>query len=237
MEALQDDALQLEKVLLQKGAAGEVIAEIRKSASIAKVPVQFVPKEKLDREVGRVNHQGVVALAGEIAYTDFYDIIGALPQDRDELLRAAPILIYLDRITDPHNFGAIIRSAAALGASGVIIPVQESAPLNAATMKASAGAALRMPVARVSNPGAIFDELKERGFWVVGAAGDAKLTVDEVDFSRPVVLVMGSESKGIRDGLRNRCDYLARIPMSADVESLNVSVAASIFLFSAGRRR
>ena len=148
-----------------------------------------------------------------------------------------PSLVVLDEISDPHNFGAILRSAVASGASGVIVPDRNQAPLGATALKASAGTAPRIPVARVTNLADALVQLKERGYWVAGLDGEAEKTVWTLDWDRPTALVIGSEGRGLRPRVRETCDYLVSIPMRGPAESLNASVAAGIALFAAVRGR
>lgn len=237
MDALVKGSVQIEKVYLQKGSSGDSFSAVHRAANSSNVPVQFVPKAKLERLVGKVNHQGVVATTSEISYTDVYDVLRTIPADRAELSRLNPRLVFVDRVTDPHNFGAIIRSAVAFGVTAVLVPTLDSAPLNAATVKSSAGAALSIPICRIGNPETLIEELKERGFWIFGADGSAEHRVDNVDWNRPAVLVLGSEGGGIRPKLAAKCDYMVSIPINSSIESLNVSVAAGIFLYETEREQ
>ncbi|NNE34772.1 MAG: 23S rRNA (guanosine(2251)-2'-O)-methyltransferase RlmB [Rhodothermales bacterium] len=237
MEAIENGSAPIEKVLLQKGSSGGSFSAVHRAANRAGIPVQFVPKAKIDRLVGQVNHQGVAATTSAIPYTDVYDVLKTFPSDRDELVKLNPRLVFLDRVTDPHNLGAVIRSALAFGASAVLVPAVDSAPLNAVVVKSSAGAALRMPICRVSNPVNLFQELKERGFWIFGAEGAAENRVENVDWARPTVVVVGSEGEGIRSTLIEQCDYLVSIKIDDTIDSLNVSVAAGVVLFEAAKGR
>lgn len=237
MDALLSGSVPIEKVFLQKGSSGGTFGGVHRAANDANVPIQFVPKAKLDRLVGPVNHQGVAATTSAIAYADVYDVLQTLPLDRDELARLNPRLVYVDRVTDPHNLGAIIRSALAFNATAVLIPSVDSAPLNSIVVKSSAGAALRIPVCRIGNAINFFEELKERGFWIVGTDGNATDRPDSIDWARPIVLVLGSEGEGIRSSLTDKCDYTVSIPIDAAMDSLNVSVAAGILLYESASRR
>lgn len=237
MDALLSGSVPIEKVFLQKGSSGGTFGGVHRAANDANVPIQFVPKAKIDRLVGPVNHQGVAATTAAIAYTDVYDILKTFPADRTELARLNPRLVFVDRVTDPHNLGAIIRSALAFDAAAVLVPSIDSAPLNSVVVKSSAGAALRMPVCRIGNAVNFFDELKERGFWLVGADGEATESPDTIDWARPIVLVLGSEGDGIRSSLTGKCDHTVAIPIEAGMDSLNVSVAAGILLYEAATKR
>lgn len=234
-EALERSGSRIEKVFVQRGVGGRDLSEIRTAASDLGLQVQHVPQQKLDRLVPGVNHQGVVAQISGISYTDLHDLLQDLAADRDELSARKPRLLVIDGIQDPFNFGGILRSAVASGAGGVIVPERNMAPLNAAALKASAGTAARIPIARVRNVADVLYELKERGYWIAGAVADGDTSVWEMDWNRPVALVIGSESAGIRRRVIDACDYRVYIPMRGDAESLNASVAAGVLMFAATR--
>ncbi|MEM9997170.1 MAG: 23S rRNA (guanosine(2251)-2'-O)-methyltransferase RlmB [Bacteroidota bacterium] len=239
-EALQQDDGRIEKVLVQQGGS---LGEIRAAAKAAGVPVQTVPQQKLDRLAPKARHQGVVAIAAPVAYADVAAMLHNIAADRDVVRATKPILVALDEIEDPHNFGAILRSAVAAGASGVLVPERRMAPLSAVTVKASAGGALRIPIARVPNLAETLLGLKERSYWIAGLAGEAggkqpgTETVWAYDWDRPVCIVVGNEGRGLRERVRSVCDTLVSIPMRGPMESLNASVAAGIALFAAARTR
>ena len=234
-EALERGERSVEKVLLAKGASGRPIDAIRHAAKKAGVPVQFVPQPKLNALAPGVNHQGVVASA--IEYADLEAMLHNVAATPDVVRERKPVLVAIDEITDPHNFGAILRSAVAAGASGVVVPERNMAPLSATTLKASAGTATRIPVARTGNLADALLQLKERGYWVVGLDGDGEDTVWTLDWDRAVVLVVGSEGKGLRPRVRDLCDHRVAIPMRGPAESLNASVATGVALFAAVRER
>jgi 23S rRNA (guanosine2251-2'-O)-methyltransferase len=236
-EALMEGAQGFEKVLIQQGAGGKAIEEVRRAAAAAGVPVQYVPPARLNRLAPGVNHQGVIAIVTLVGYVDVDEMLNQIAPDRDAVVQRRPVVVVLDRIEDPHNFGAILRTALAAGVGGVIVPVHQMAPLNAAAIKASAGTALRIPVARVTNIASTLHQLKERGYWVVGASGGGETSVWEMDWERPLVVVIGSESSGMRPRVEEACDYRVFIPIRGPVESLNASVAAGIVLFAATRTR
>jgi 23S rRNA (guanosine2251-2'-O)-methyltransferase len=235
-EALEGEGGRIEKVMMQQGG-GRGLNAVRQAASEAGVPVQYAPLKRLNQIAAGLNHQGVVALAAPVAYHDVDEMLAAVAPDVEAVKRRKPILLVLDRIEDPHNFGAILRTAVAAGVEGVIVPKHHMAPLNAATIKASAGMAMRLPVARVDNLPEVIFQLKERGYWVVGAAGDGDTSAWEMNWDRPLVLVMGSEAKGLHPRVADACDYLVSIPMRGKAESLNVSVAAGVLLFAMARAR
>jgi 23S rRNA (guanosine2251-2'-O)-methyltransferase len=235
-EALENPEIQVEKVLVQQGLHGKAIEAILKAAATAGVPVQHVPPQKFNRQAPGLNHQGVLALVAPVKYLELEEMLAGIAADTDVVRQNKPILVLLDQIEDPQNFGAIIRSAVAAGVAGMIVPRHHMAPLTAAAIKASAGTALRMPLARVTNLADTISQLKERGYWVVGAEGEAELSVWEMDWDRPLAIVIGSEGAGLRQRVRDSCDYLVRIPIPGDAESLNASVAAGIILFAAVRQ-
>lgn len=193
------------------------------------VRVRRVPADGLDRDARGGVHQGVVAV---VDATRDYSV--------DELIRAAkgpPLLVVLDGVEDPHNLGAILRTADAAGVDGVILQSRRSAALGGVASKVSAGAVAHVRIATVVNIARTLDELKEAGVWTVGLAGDAPTPYDQVDFRLPTAVVLGAEGAGLRRLVRERCDLLAAIPMRGHVASLNVSVAAGVTLFEAVRQR
>ena len=195
------------------------------------VPLRRVSDDELDRESGGSSHQGVIADVTERKLYELHELI-------DEAQGAPPALIVvLDGIEDPHNFGAILRTCDAVGAHGVVRQTRHSAPLTGVTSKASAGAMAHVKIADVVNIARAVDDLKDAGIWTVGLAGDAPSTYDKMDFSVPTALVVGAEGTGLRRLVRERCDFLAAIPMKGQVDSLNVSVAAGVVLFEALRQR
>ena len=231
-EALESGTY-LEKVLLQADLPGRIQAEYRALAKAAGVPLQQVPQARLEHLVPGVNHQGVVALLAPVGYKDFDDMMRDIAPDRDAVVARQPIVVLLDGIQDPHNLGAILRTAVAAGVAGAVMPERGSAPLNALALKASAGLAHRIPVARVVNLRDAIHQLKERGYWVVGADGEGETSCWELDWKRPLALVIGSEGDGMRPAVAADCDYRVNIPMPGPAESLNASVAAGIVLFAA----
>lgn len=237
LEALRHRPTEIEKVYIQQGGHGSVIQEIRSTADAADVPVQHVPSQRIDQLARSGNHQGVVARTAPLAYRDFDEMLAEIAPQYDDVQARKPLLLMIDQVTDPHNFGALLRTAAAAGVAGVIVPSQHMAPLNPTTIKASAGTAGRIPVARVRSLSNSIDQLKERGYWIVGLTGEGDTTVWEMDWDRPIVLVLGSEGEGMRPSTERKCDFLVSIPMPGSVESLNVSVAGGISMFAAIRKK
>jgi 23S rRNA (guanosine2251-2'-O)-methyltransferase len=197
------------------------------------LPLLEVTRGELDRLTSGAVHQGVAVQIPPYVYADADDLVqGALDSGRP------PLLVALDGVTDPRNLGAVVRSAAAFGAHGVVVPERRSATMTAAAWKASAGAALRVPVARVVNLTRALRTYQQEGLLVVGLAAEGDVTVAEVkELAEPVVLVAGSEGRGLSRLVRETCDQLARIPIGPDAESLNAGVATGIALYEVARRR
>ena len=195
------------------------------------VPVRRVSDQDLDRESAGASHQGVIADVSDRRFFELSDLI------EDAHAKPPALIVVLDGIEDPHNFGAILRTCDAVGAHGVVRQTRHAAPLTGVTSKASAGAVAHVKIADVVNVARAVEELTEAGIWTVGLAGDASEAYDKMDFSLPTALVLGSEGTGLRRLVRERCDMLASIPMKGQVDSLNVSVAAGVVLFEALRQR
>ncbi len=211
----------------QDGPVNTILREARKQDTI----VSFVAKERLDQMSGTGKHQGVIASAAAYAYAEVEDIL-KVAEEKGE----APFLILLDNIEDPHNLGAIIRTANLAGAHGVIIPKRRAVGLTATVARASAGAINYTPVAKVTNLGATIDELKKRGLWFVCADMDG-MTMYDLDLKGPIGLVIGSEGEGVSRLVREKCDLVASVPMKGDIDSLNASVAAGVLAYEIVRQR
>ena len=208
---------------------GGRVAEIVREAQRAGVEVRQVSSAELDRAARGGVHQGVVAEIEPAAEVGVAELVASA--------RGVPLLVVLDGIEDPHNLGAILRAVDAAGADGVVRQSRHAAPLSGVAAKASAGAVAHVKVADVVNIARAVDELKEAGVWTVGLAGDAPQPYDQLDLTIPTAFVLGAEGSGLRRLVRERCDFLAAIPMAGHVQSLNVSVAAGIVLFEAVRQR
>ncbi len=211
----------------RNGSIGRILAECREK----KIVIKEVDKKKLDFMCGQGNHQGVAAYAAAHEYAEVEDIL-ALAEERGE----APFIIVCDGIEDPHNLGAIIRTAETAGAHGIIIPKRRNASLTWAVGKASAGAVEYMPVARVGNLASTLDELKEKGIWVYSADMDGRNWC-ETDFAGGVALVVGSEGNGVSRLIREKSDFIVSLPMKGKITSLNASVAAGILMYEVSRQR
>ncbi|WP_425220853.1 23S rRNA (guanosine(2251)-2'-O)-methyltransferase RlmB [Pseudomonas sp.] len=221
----------IKRLLLQAGRLNERQQAVLASAEQQGIAVQRVAGDELDAQAEGV-HQGVVA---EVSPSQLWseEMLGHL-LDR---LEGTPLLLVLDGVTDPHNLGACLRSADAAGAHALIVPRDRSASLNPTVRKVACGAAETVPLVAVTNLSRTLKQLKQRGLWVVGTAGEAEQLIYDVDFTVPSIIIMGAEGAGMRRLTREHCDYLAKLPMAGSVSSLNVSVATGICLFEAVRQR
>jgi 23S rRNA (guanosine2251-2'-O)-methyltransferase len=215
----------LDKVLISKGAGGPRIQEIIDLCRDQSVPVRFEAREALDRASKGAAHQGVIAFGAAHDYVQL-----------DSIFENAQMLVILDGVEDPHNLGAIVRSAHAAGANGVVVAERRAAPITETVARAAAGALEYLPVARVTNISQTLERLKQHGFWIYGLDERGTESYNSVDFTIPSAIVLGGEGKGLHQGVRKQCDFLVRIPMAGQVSSLNVSVAAGIILFEWRRR-
>jgi 23S rRNA (guanosine2251-2'-O)-methyltransferase len=215
----------LERVLVAQGTGGPRVQAVIDLARESGVPVRFEPRASLDRLAGTPAHQGLIALGAAKEYAELEDI------------EAGGLVLVLDGLEDPHNLGAIIRTAHAAGAAGVVIPERRAASLTDVVGKAAAGALEYLPVARVTNINRALEKLKDRGYWIYGLDERGAEDYDRALYSEPTALVLGAEGKGLHEQVRRHCDLLVRIPMAGKISSLNVSVAAGIVLFEWKRRR
>jgi 23S rRNA (guanosine2251-2'-O)-methyltransferase len=215
----------LERVLVAKGAGGPRIQEIIDLCRENSVPLRIEGREILDRLSRGSTHQGVVAVGGETRYSQLEDV-----------LESARMLVVLDGVEDPHNLGAIIRTAHAAGAEAIVIPERRAVGVTETVVKAAAGALEHVPVVRVTNISRALETTKEHGFWIYGLDERGDHTYDSVKFTAPSVIVMGGEGKGLHQHVKRSCDYVVRIPLAGKIGSLNVSVAAGIILFEWKRR-
>ncbi len=211
--------------------AGKGNGALREIATLARargVPVQFADRAALDRLTGGVRHQGVVALAAPVGYADPDGLVAG---------KERPLLVALAGVQDPRNLGAVVRTAEAAGADGVVIPARRAAGITPAAEKAAAGALAHLPVARVTNLARFLEQMKEKGLWVVGADPEAEQVYWDADLRGPLVLVVGGEEAGLGRVVRAACDLLVRVPMTGRVGSLNASVAAALLIYEVLRQR
>ena len=217
---------------LSSGRDDPRMKSLRLRADAAGIRPQAASVEALEKLVGDVTHQGVVAAIRPLAPWTDNELLGAV-----EASREPPLLLVLDGVSDPHNLGACLRSADAAGVSALVLPKDRSAQVDAVVRKVAAGAAEFVPVATVTNLARTLEALKALNVWVVGTDGEAEQSLFTADLNRPLALVLGAEGTGLRRLTREKCDFLVKIPMAGQVESLNVSVAAGIALFEARRQR
>jgi 23S rRNA (guanosine2251-2'-O)-methyltransferase len=222
----------IEKILVSKGDLSGSIREILGIAKEQKLVVQYVERSKLDEMSLSHAHQGVIAIASAHSYVEVVDIVEKAKQKGED-----GFVIILDEITDPHNLGSILRTADACGAHGVIIPKRRSVGLTPIVAKSSAGAIEYMPVAKVSNIAQTIDYLKKEGYWIAGAQMGAEEYYYEANLKGPIVIVIGSEGKGIGRLIREKCDFLLKIPMLGNVSSLNAAIAGAILMYEVRRQR
>jgi 23S rRNA (guanosine2251-2'-O)-methyltransferase len=220
-EALESGKARLEKIYITRGKANPRLQKIIDLARSRGVPLHFEQPELLARKAGTAKHQDVVAETGEIRYLDL-----------EKLLKHRPsLLLALDGVEDPHNLGAVLRTAEAAGVEGVLLPQRRTSPVTPTVVKTSAGAALHLPICRVGNLVQALERLKQEGLWVVGLDMKGNTRIEEIDRSLPLVVVVGGEHQGVRRLVAKNCDFLVSLPMKGRVSSLNLSVAAGILLY------
>lgn len=230
MEALRGTR-QIYELFVAGTSSDKRMEKLLKLAADRKVPVRQRDKADLSRLCGTEHHQGIALKVEPFPYADLDDVLENLHGTSNALI------LVLDSVQDPHNLGALIRSAACAGANAVVIPKDRAAGVTAAAEKASAGAAGTIPVAQVTNISKALEDLKQAGFWIFGADGSAKQTLYQQDLTGPVALVIGGEGEGIRPLVRKGCDELLSVPLQGGVNSLNASVAGGILLFEVVRQR
>lgn len=221
----------IDKLFILDGAQDGPIQTIKREAKKRDTMIKFVTRERLDQLSQTGKHRGVIAYAAAYTYAEVEDILAAARSKKE-----APFVFLLDNIEDPHNLGAIIRTANLAGAHGVIIPKNRAAGLTAAVARASAGALNYTPVARVTNLAQTMEALKKEGLWFVCADMDGT-TMYQLDLTGPIGLVIGNEGDGVGRLIREKCDFVASIPMKGDIDSLNASVAAGVLAYEIVRQR
>jgi len=222
-----------DRIVIAKGRQDTRIEEIVQLARERGIAVRFEERSQLDRTSNTRDHQGVIAIAAARAPASLEDIIAAANKAHGQ----AGLIVLLDGVEDPHNLGAVIRTALAAGAHGVVIPERRAAGLTDTVARASAGALAHLPVAKVTNLARSMEELKEAGYWLIGLDEEGEKKYTEVDYTSPTGMVMGSEGKGLHELTRKRCDFVVSLPTTGPVKSLNVSVATGVVLFEAIRQR
>lgn len=231
IEALRSER-GINKILLAEGDRAGSVKEILSLARERGIVVQSVNRSKLEALAGGMRHQGVLAYVSPVAYAELEDILKRAAEKEEP-----PFLLLLDELEDPHNLGALLRTADAAGVHGVLIPKRRSVPLNATVAKTSAGAVEYVPVARIGNISQTLRELKQKGMWVAGADMGGEQAYYEADLTGPLVLVIGSEGHGMSRLTREQCDFVVRMPMAGRINSLNASVAGSILMYEVMRQR
>lgn len=230
-EALNSEPERIDKIFVRNSLKDANLSDIFTLASNNRIPISHVPGAKLYELVGNVNDQGVVALMSAVEYMDFGQWLSGID------LETYPGILLLDEIEDPHNLGAILRTAAAAGISAVLVPKHRQAPINATVYKTSAGTAGKIPIVRVGNLNQCIMELKDIGFWIAGLDIDGNQTLWELEVDRPLAFVIGNEGSGIRQKTLEHCDYRITIPMYNNVESLNASVSAALVSYEWRRKK
>jgi len=232
LEMLQGGPDQIERVVVVDAPLKGPLAQVVETAKAAGVRVEFTSRDQLARLAGGGVHQGVVLEVAEFAYAELEDLVTRATADGQ-----TGLVLVLDGIEDPHNFGALVRSAFALGAHGVVIAKDRAVGVTPVAVKASAGAVAHLPIARVTNLSRALLDLKDAGLWVTAADLKGDRRPDEVDFKGPTAIVIGSEGEGIRHGVLEKADFRVRIPMAGPLGSLNASVAGALLLYEAARQR
>jgi 23S rRNA (guanosine2251-2'-O)-methyltransferase len=228
-EALKADPEKIERICVERGQKNSRIQEIIKLAQQNHVRIAFEERSWLDRKADGSRHQGILCYASEMGTYDTAEILGQA--------KSPGLLVVLDGIEDPHNLGAILRSAEAAGADGVFLPQHRSAGLSATVVKASAGAASHIKVARITNIAQLIESLKEKGYWITGLDAASDQSIWEMDLTAPIALILGNEGSGLHRLVKQKCDFLASLPICGNVSSYNVSVAAGIALYEVLRQR
>jgi 23S rRNA (guanosine2251-2'-O)-methyltransferase len=231
LEALKS-GVPIEKIFVLHHSRLPIVEKIRHEARRKGVPMTEVDAKRFQEITSDEHAQGIAAYVSTKSYVEPEDLIALAAKKREE-----PFLLILDEIEDPHNLGALIRSAECAGMHGVIIPKHHAATINETVAKTSAGASAHLAVARVTNVAQTLDELKTRGMWIIGGDMTAEKLYDEVDYSGPTAIVVGNEGKGIRRLVKEKCDFLVKIPMYGMIESLNASVSGALLMFEAAKAR
>ncbi len=232
IQAALDAGEPVEKIMVSKTAQGGRIRQLLSLARKKGVSVQIVLPEAIKKRAGGKASQGILAFVAEVGWQSLEELLALLNRVSEPLF-----LILLDQVEDPHNLGAIARSAEAFGAHGMILPQRRSAPLSATASKAAAGALELLPIARAQNLNRAIETLKEAGVWVIGTDETAERTIRDLDYTGSIAVVIGNEGTGLRHLVREKCDDLVRIPLTGKTPSLNASVAAGIICYEISKQR
>jgi len=222
----------IERILILHGTTGSHIDQAKQIARKLAVPVKETDKERFAEIAGDTLTQGIIAIIDSYRYAEIEEIL-AVAQQKNE----SPFILILDEIEDPHNLGALIRSAECAGVHGIIIPLHNAASVNSTVAKTSAGATAHLPIARVTNIVQTMEELKKAGVWIVGAEMETDKLYYQHDYRGSLAIVIGNEGRGIRRLVKEKCDFLVKIPMHGKIESLNASVAGALIMFEAAKSR
>lgn len=231
LEQLKTSPERIDKIYIRKNTTIKNFEEIQNLASDNRIPIINVPGSKISELAGDVNSQGIVASVSQIRYQNFTNWIDELTPDSNSAI------LLLDEIEDPHNLGAILRTAAAAGIAAVLVPKHRQAPVSATVMKTSAGTAGRIPIVRIGNLNQTILELKDMGFWIAGLDQNADSRIWDQTYDVPMAFIIGNEGRGMRKKTSEHCDFLLSIPMKNDVESLNASVSASLVCYEWRRQK
>jgi 23S rRNA (guanosine2251-2'-O)-methyltransferase len=231
-EALMSSSLQFEKILVGTPKPHPLLQSVIDLANRRQVPVTFTTKETLEKMVKGVPHQNIVGVLKEIPYANLESILSHWKKEGTKTL-----LLILDGIQDPQNFGSLIRTASGCGVHGIVIPKDRAVGITPAVVKASAGATAHLPIARVVNLATTIEYLKREGIWIYGAAGEAKDRIYQLDLNIDLAIVIGGEGKGIRPLVKKKCDRLFSIPMKGPLSSFNASVSGGMILYEVMRQR
>jgi 23S rRNA (guanosine2251-2'-O)-methyltransferase len=229
LEALRSRSRRIERLVIADGVRHERLRDLLEMAKAANIPIRREPRVALDRLTNHANHQGVVAIGAAASYADESKLL--------EKISPQTILVLLDGVEDPHNLGAIIRTAECCGAAAVVLPERRAAHITDIVAKTSAGATEYIPIARVTNLASFIEQLKQRNVWVIGLDQSGEMEYTKFDYTGPIAFVFGGEGQGLRRLVRERCDAVVSIPMRGRISSLNVSVAVGVTLFEAVRQR
>jgi 23S rRNA (guanosine2251-2'-O)-methyltransferase len=232
LEAIRSKDAQIERLVLAKGAHGSILKELANEAEARNITVEWMEKRRLDKLFGQSVNQGVVAILKAHKFIDVHDLI-----TKAKAYGGRPLIVIADEIEDPRNLGAICRCAEGSGAQGLIITYHRSADITAVAAKTSGGAVEHLPISQVKNLAQTIEILKKHDFWIAGLDAKEAQNIWETDLNRPLALVIGSEGKGLRRLTRDNCDFLIKIPMLGQINSLNAAVAAGIALFEIRRQQ